>query len=447
MLKFRCNQCGQTVAVVDPSAGDRVKCPRCGAENDPSKPAATEPPSVDEAELVSDMLESEAEAQVRREAREKEEAARRDAERERELERVHNLSQRISRLGRSGVGGAGKSGLIGGFIGTAVLILLLVWGVRALMNAAPDGMPFAIGAKETSIEELVDHWVRSLGGDLRREGVTYHVYHVNIAEKTPQGDALTIVRGDMRAADRPLSKEQVASRLKNELTDDMDSLRVDRKDKNELLQGVKKIRNTYDPKRIQDTASMRSALGRIDRAPADSGGADLQAMGFEFDEDPTSSGSSPARRAEDLVRSFTCVVRKDETTRELPAGRALEYFIWDAQASAGAVKLLRGAALNEIKTSVDEIFGSLQQQTAGYKRHAMVYGTRTLDELFPDYYRPQKWVLARCDIRAQGRVRAFVIVHDREVSRSGTWILTYLNLEADRQWRVSKTWHPRRPGS
>jgi len=430
--------------------------------NDLNKPQDSEDAgNVSNEQMVTQMLDSEAQASVRRQAEDEVVEAERDAQHVHDLEQRHAVAQRINRLGKTAKERKSHSWVIS----TVMLLLigLLGWAGYnyAWKNSGSGGSGGAGGtgwvggtggADSEAVKSLVDQWVRSLSSNLRYQGVRYHIYHVAIDKTSPKG-VLLVINGSVHAADQKLSQEQAAKRVPKEKVNDEQLPGLTKDRKRQLAEGVKTIRNTYDPKRMEGITSMKSPGGPGSSEASDSTGktdqqqdSNLRDLGFEFDntseagKNSTSSGQS---QNNDIERPFVLVVRKDESTASFPSGIALEYFIWEAQVRSGSTQLLKGNDQVPIEKVVNAIFTSRKQGTDDYRQYLKVYGQSHIDDLFPKTYKPDQWKLARCDIIKNRSVRAFVQVTDVNAKRTGTWILTLLRLENDGQWRVARTWHPR----
>lgn len=420
------------VAVVDTPSHEAIRCPRCGAKNDLaglSDDQENGEPS--ETELVTQMLDTQAQAKERRQAAQEAAQAQRDSQREKQLAQRHEFAQRVDRLGAA----AGRSRTRNWIAsGVGLMIMALVaWAVVGVVFKGGKKIMSAVGVgDDQNIEQLVDGWVRSLSADLRHKGVRHHVYHVAVDDIKPEGEHLFVVHGSVHAADQKLNQDQAAKRVVDRQLPKLSS-----NEKNKLRDGVRQIKKVYDPKHI-DQITGSSAAEPSARHKQDTK-VDLRDMGFKFDGSDRGNAAGDSGGS-DIVRDFVMVVRLDSKTSSFGDGAAVEYFVWEAQAKNGQVEILNGMRRSPISRAVDAIFTSLKDGDSDYQEHVRIYGGGRLGDLFPDEFSPVEWELARCDLIQQRSARAFVLVTDKDAKRSGTWILTFLRLEDDGQWRAANVW-------
>jgi hypothetical protein len=432
--------------MIDTSAGRRAKCPRCGAVQDEAALSQDDQP-VDAGTLVSDMLETQEQAEQRH--RLESQAAAERAERERrEAHFAHqrHATERFNRLGGKTSGGKSFgwvvgvfAAVVGAFIGYRALVGF--FDARKADQAAAEQLgAFASIDGGDRVSGAVARWVRSLAAGI----TTYQPYHVSFDKVEQQGDGLLLVEGALHAADRALTDEQIAARI--------DALRQAKSDRSatnadgagtvsggELQQGVGVIRDSYDPQRMEQIATGRRDM-QVDAdagEQASNGAAEtLRSMGFEMDD-------AVAGDAQEIVRPFMCVVRRDSDTESFAGGVAMEYFVWAHEAHDGSVRALDDAQEQQsVAKVINYVLESLRDDGDGWRTYVNASGRRTSSDLFPVRDRPAAWTIARSDRNARNVVRAFVRVKTQTPERSGTWIIAMMRIGSDGGYRIVDVWRP-----
>lgn len=468
MQKFHCRHCGQQVMMAE--AGPRVTCPRCGVE----QPAVAG--SDDQAEggaegmpeqLIQEMFETHEQEEARRQ-REREQAAQAvDDARMQSLARRHALEERLARSGSGGSeGGSGRSrqGVVAMFM--LALAVLLIWGLyshfigRESSDDADEADALSIGgsgAENQAIAEKAAVWASRLATPAGSQLAQFSVYHVQILGVAPQEGGLSIVKGKVFAADRELTAAERAARIAPAGTDSASD--AGRGQEGILAGGGKltrnemqMIRDSYDPQRMAAAAGAGPdiAVGGGRTAAGSAGetqlAEDLKHMGFEFegvdarakDDDLPAAG----RATREFTREFICVVRQDSSTEQMPGSAALDYFIWEPQLRQKSLVMIGGTELAAVREVIERVFTSLRDGTWEHRQFIMGFMEPETDKLFPPTFKPVSWQVLRADRNWRGTVRAFVLVHDRDQRHSGTWIVTMIESDPNRQWRVAATWRP-----
>jgi len=447
LKKITCQQCKST-AMVDTSTGPRVKCPRCGAVQDVAGSQDADP-SMDSGALVSDMLETQAQAEQRH--RVEAQAAAEQADRQRRESHFAHQRQAAERMTRLGGKSSGANSL-GWAVGVFAVVVGALIGYRVMVGffdarkahqAAAEQMgAFASLEDGQRISGAVERWVRSLSAGITHDGGSYHVYHVSFDSVEERGGGLLLVEGAMHAADRQLTGEEITGRVEalreaKEKGQPQDSEGLGSLEGGDLQQSVGVMRDSYDPQRMSEIASGRrdlnAASGAGEKPQADAADG-LRSMGFEFDDESPSD-------FQEITRPFICVVRRDAETESFGGGVAMDYFVWARHAQDGSVSVIDDPQVQQpFAKVINYVLESLRDGGGGWRTYVNASNRRTPSDLFPALDRPESWTIARYDRNSRDAVRAFVRVKTQNAQRSGTWILTLLPIGSDGGYRIVDVW-------
>jgi len=456
MLKYRCRGCGQNIVVVERTTGSAHTCPRCGVVNDLA--ASAKAPGLDEKALVSDMFDREEVAQQRRAAEEVAEEAEREAERARQIEASHKQKERLSRIGGAGLADEGKRSGVPWVFGTIAFVVLISAIVGAMLRGGDKSQERGDGAfgevsNGTGIEQRVREWATSLSSRMTYLGKPVYVYDVWF-DGVERDGANLLVNGAVLLSDRHLTQserlaraEAKSERKRSKVGESGEVDLPKANGKESLREGLGLIKDAYDLDRMAETTglsslTMANRTERTQNSPKVVSASEAERASEVLRKVGIGSSAEEAETPKelDVARRFVCIVRQDDSVATFPGGIAMAYFAWREQLDGSTLTLLKGAELRPIAELVDQVFRDMNTHSLDEADVIRTYGGKRRVELFPAVFRPRKWEVVYADQARGGAVRAFVRVEDEDSAKSGTWILSLLNLEADRRYRVVDVW-------